>query len=119
MKVRTIAPPIWKRTEDFAFADNQRRLVTAVAYAHMEDQTVDVIIVRSEGAEKTFAERDRAIDWVNRTLTEFGFDQEATDYRAGSKQSLEAWLRAQATDEIQYEGEPLPSRGVAYRFERQ
>ncbi|MBT4174197.1 hypothetical protein HOC80_00950 [archaeon] len=119
MDVLIKAPPVWKRTEDFAFAENQTKLVTTVAFAYMEDPSIDVIIVRSEGAEKTFAERDTAVDWLNSKLSEFGFDEDATDYFAGNKQSLESWLTSHAEDDIEYTGEPLPNRGVAYRFQRQ
>jgi len=119
MRVLTIAPPQWHRREDFAFAENQQKLVTTVAFAFMGDPTIDVIVVRSEGAEKTFAERDTAVEWLNRALVTYGFDETATGYFAGSKQSLGSWLVAEAKDKIEYSGEHLPNRGIAYRFQRE
>ena len=118
MKVRTIAPAQWSRKK-FAPTENQEKLLREVAYRYMEDQTVDVIVMRSEGAEGTFAKRDTAVDLLNTTLTEFGFTPNSTDYFAGNRQSLESWLIAKATDDIEYTGEPLPNKGIAYRFERE
>lgn len=123
MKVRVIPPAKWVKGHKFVTRENQDRMLAAFAAAYMGDRTVDVIVMRTTAAWGTFAERDTALDHLNRVMASNGESDDVVDYYAGNWQSLDTWLTHQSDDGLEFEGELWKAYrvrgGVAYRFHRQ